>query len=58
MEVFGLSRVCHENYPFEEVNDNNDFEASKLGETIEWEESIDSFVSHSIGLVVYHGVFK
>ncbi len=27
MEVFGLSRVCHENYPFEEVNDTNDFEA-------------------------------
>ena len=37
MEVFGLSRGCHENYPFEEVNDTNDFEASKLGGTIEWE---------------------
>jgi len=37
MEVFGLSRVCHENYSFEEVNDTNDFEASKLGGTIEWE---------------------
>ena len=37
MEVFGLSRVYHENYPFKEVNDTNDFEVSKLGETIEWE---------------------
>jgi len=37
MEVFGLSRVCHENYPFTKVNDINDFEASKLGGTIEWE---------------------
>ena len=37
MEVFGLSRVCHENYSFEEVYDTKDFEASKLGETIEWE---------------------
>ena len=35
--VTGLSRVCHENYPFEEVNDTNDFEATKLGGTIEWE---------------------
>ncbi len=32
-----FSRVCHENYSFEEVNDTNDFEASKLGGTIEWE---------------------
>ena len=30
--VTGLSQ----NYPFEEVNDANDFEASKLGGTIEW----------------------
>ena len=37
MEVLGLSRVCQENYLFEEVNDTNDFEASKLGGTIEWE---------------------
>ena len=29
--------VCHENYPFEEVNDTNQFEASKLGGTIMWE---------------------
>ena len=36
MEVLGLSRVCQENYLFEEVNDTNDFEASNLGETIEW----------------------
>ena len=32
-----LSRVCHENYPFEEVNDTNQFEVSKFGGTIEWE---------------------
>ena len=37
MEVFSLSRVCHENYPFEEVNDINDFEARFLGGAIEWE---------------------
>ena len=37
MEVISWSPVCHENYPFEEVNDANDFEASKLGGTIEWE---------------------
>ena len=37
MEVFGLSRVCHENYHFEEVNDTNHFEASKLGGSTEWE---------------------
>ena len=27
----------HENYPFEEVNDTNDFEARFLVGTIEWE---------------------
>ena len=37
MEVFGLSRVCHENDPFEEVSDINDFEVRFLGGTIEWE---------------------
>ena len=37
MEVIGLSQVFQWNYHFKEVNDNNDFEASKLGETIEWE---------------------
>ena len=31
--VTGLSREL----PFEEVNDTKDFEASKLGGTIEWE---------------------
>ena len=30
-------KVCHENYPFKEVNDTNDFEVSKLVGTIEWE---------------------
>ena len=37
MEVYGLSRVCHGNCYFKEVNDANDFEASKLGGIIEWE---------------------
>ena len=32
MEVFGLSREL----PFQEVNDANYFEATKLGGTIEW----------------------
>jgi len=35
MEVFGLSRACHENYPFEEVNDSSQFEARFYGGTIE-----------------------
>tara|TARA_A100001035_G_scaffold235119_1_gene198458 strand:+ start:391 stop:552 length:162 start_codon:yes stop_codon:yes gene_type:complete len=29
--------VCHENYPFEEINDSNQFEARFLDGTIEWE---------------------
>ena len=37
MGVIGLSRVCHENCPFDEVNDTNDFEALKLGGPIERE---------------------
>ncbi len=37
MELIDLSQVCHENYPFEEVNDTKDFEASKMGGNIEWE---------------------
>ena len=31
------SSVCHESYPFKEVNDINQFEVSKLVGTIEWE---------------------
>ena len=37
MEVIGLSPVCHENYPFEEVNDIINFETLKMGRTIELE---------------------
>ena len=37
MVVFGLSRACHKNCYFKEVNDTNDFEASKSDGTIEWE---------------------
>ena len=37
MELIGLSRVCHRISHFKEVNDTNDFEASKLRGTIEWE---------------------
>ena len=37
MEVIFFSRVSHGNFPFEEVNDTNDFEATKLVGTIEWE---------------------
>ena len=32
-----FSWVCYENYPFEEVNDTNQFEAHFLDGTIEWE---------------------
>tara|TARA_B100000941_G_C28044623_1_gene321441 strand:+ start:163 stop:312 length:150 start_codon:yes stop_codon:yes gene_type:complete len=37
MELAGLSRGCHRICHFKEVNDTNDFEASKIGGTIEWE---------------------
>ena len=37
MELVGLSRFYHENYPLEEVNDTNDFQSSKLGGPIELE---------------------
>ena len=37
MELIGLSPVRHRISHFKEVNDINDFEASKLGGTIEWE---------------------
>ena len=37
MEDFGLLRVYNGNYNLKDVNDTKDFEASKLGETIEWE---------------------
>ena len=37
MEVFGSSRVCHENHSLKKVNDTNDFKASKLSGSIEWE---------------------
>ena len=37
MEVFGFTWVLRENSDTTQVNDNNDFEASKLGGTIEWE---------------------
>lgn len=35
MELIGLSRVCFVNFNLKEVNDNNDFETSKLGRTFE-----------------------
>tara|TARA_Y100000994_G_scaffold13084_1_gene10124 strand:- start:1760 stop:1873 length:114 start_codon:yes stop_codon:yes gene_type:complete len=37
MEVIGLTWVLSENSAITKVNDINDFEASKLGEPIEWE---------------------
>ena len=37
MELVGLSRVCHGNCYLKEVNDINEFEALKLGGTIERE---------------------
>ena len=36
-ETSGFVTGFHEIYPFEEVNDINEFEASKLGGSIEWE---------------------
>ena len=55
MDVFGLSRVCHENYPFKEVNDTNDFEARFLGGTIEWEWKVGYKPSYSQEKLVSHG---
>jgi hypothetical protein len=43
MELIGLSRVCHRIFYFKEVNDTNDFEAAKLGGTIEWESVFKFF---------------
>ena len=37
MELIGFTWVLRENSDTIQVNDNNDFEASKLGGTIEWE---------------------
>jgi len=37
MELVSLSPICHRICHFKEVNDTNDFEASKLGGTIEWD---------------------
>jgi len=37
MELIGFTWVLLENSAITQVNDTNDFEVSKLGETIEWE---------------------
>ena len=37
MEVIGFTWVLRENSAKTQVNDTNDFEASKLVRTIEWE---------------------
>ena len=37
MDLLGLTWVLRENSYNTQVNDTNDFEASKLGGTIEWE---------------------
>ena len=37
MEVIGFTYVLREDSAISQVNDINDFEASKLGGTIEWE---------------------
>ena len=46
MEVFGLSRVFHENYSFEEVNDTNEFEA------LNWVEPLSGNEQRGINLVI------
>ena len=55
MEVICLSRVCHENYSVDEVNDTNQFEALKLCGTIEWEWKVGYKPSHSLEKLVSHG---
>jgi len=37
MEVFGFTWVLRKNRANTQVNDTNNFEASELGGTIEWE---------------------
>ena len=37
MDLFRFTWVLVENTAITQVNDTNDFEASKLGRTIEWE---------------------
>ena len=37
MEVFGFTWFLRKNFEIIQVNDTNDFEALKLGGTIEWE---------------------
>ena len=37
MELTSFTWVLGDNIAITKVNDNNDFEASKLGGTIEWE---------------------
>ena len=48
MEVFGLSRVCHGNQPFEEVNDTRSFQCSKSNGFTEWELAKRYKSSHSL----------
>jgi hypothetical protein len=37
MDLIGFTCVLLENSAITQINDTNDFEASKLGGTIEWE---------------------
>ena len=37
MELIGLTLVLNENSAITKVNDTNNFEALKLGSTIEWQ---------------------
>ena len=56
MELIGFTWVLRENSAITQVNDTNDFEALKLGGTIEWEWKGGYKPSHSLEKLVSHGV--
>ena len=55
MELIGFTWVLRENSANTQVNDTNDFEASKLGGTIEWEWKVGYKPSYSQEKLVSHG---
>ena len=57
MEVFGLSRVCNGNHPFEEVNDTNQFEASFWVEPLSGSK-LTNFLKYLMLLFYVRNIFK
>ena len=57
MEFIGFTWVLRENSANTQVNDTNNFEASKLGETIEWEQFIGQECSYRQKMLFDAGLF-